>query len=251
MLHKIHRGSGLFNAATYTVVGNGGNSSQYGAINFPAMPGGVQQCVRCHGNDAWKEPARAQPRLRDRPGPRWGVVCGSCHDGPTAAAPHRREHGRAGVEACADLPRRRQDRRRGEGPHAEVARARPSGRAQGSVPPAGRQAEAVGRRDRSIPASVRPPSPVPRPPSPSNVGIAPRGGAPAGSAVPRPDPPAPLRSAREHGASPARPCPCVGQSVRAWDPSRFGSSPKVDVLGGQPHDRGDRPHEEVRDADGA
>ncbi len=102
MLHKIHKGAELYNAATYTVVGNGGNSSQYGEVEFPAMPGGVKQCVRCHGNDAWKVPgarSHASATLDVRV---CGVACGSCHDSPTAAA-HITANTTSGVgaEACA------------------------------------------------------------------------------------------------------------------------------------------------------
>ncbi|HTE06547.1 MAG TPA: hypothetical protein VK824_10145, partial [Planctomycetota bacterium] len=83
MLHKIHRGEELANASTYTVVGNGGASSQYAEVVFPAQPGGTLNCTKCHGADsiAWKEPAD-----RDYPGGQtptvheWASVCSSCHD---------------------------------------------------------------------------------------------------------------------------------------------------------------------------
>ena len=102
MLHKIHNGSELFYKDTYTVVGNGGNSSMYGEVEFPAMPGRVKQCVRCHGNDAWKAPADRSHAFATVPVRIWGDVCGSCHDSPTAAA-HIASNTTAGTgfEACA------------------------------------------------------------------------------------------------------------------------------------------------------
>ena len=100
MLHKIHRGEELANAATYTVVGNGGNPSQYGEVVFPAMPGGVKQCVRCHGNDAWKEPKPRVNAFATFPTRVWSVVCGSCHDDTTAQAHIASNVSGTGYEAC-------------------------------------------------------------------------------------------------------------------------------------------------------
>ena len=99
MLHKIHRGEGLTYAATYTVVGNGGNPSTYGEVVFPAMPGEVKQCVRCHGNDAWKQPAPRVDPFATVPVRVWGVVCGSCHDSDAAHA-HIDVSTPGGTESC-------------------------------------------------------------------------------------------------------------------------------------------------------
>ena len=99
MLHKIHKGEELTHAATYTVVGNQGNPSQYGAVVFPAMPGGVKQCVRCHGNDAWKQPAPRSHTFAAVPVRVWGVVCGSCHDSDAAHA-HIDVSTPGGTESC-------------------------------------------------------------------------------------------------------------------------------------------------------
>ena len=101
MLHKIHKGAELAKAATYTVVGNGGNPSTYGEIEFPAMPGGVRQCIRCHGTDTWKEPApRVHPSATSLV-KTWGVVCGSCHDSDPAQAHIALNTLSSGAESCA------------------------------------------------------------------------------------------------------------------------------------------------------
>jgi len=86
MLHKIHKGADLANALTYTVTGNGGTPHTYEAVEFPAMPGGVRQCARCHGNDAWKEPGARAHTSATSPIKTWGSVCGSCHDSTSAQA---------------------------------------------------------------------------------------------------------------------------------------------------------------------
>jgi hypothetical protein len=101
MLHKIHRGSGLANADTYTVVGNGGSVNMYGEIEFPAMPGGVMQCVKCHGNDAWHAPQEREHPLALLPTQAWGVVCGSCHDSSAAQAHIAVQTAPGGAESCA------------------------------------------------------------------------------------------------------------------------------------------------------
>jgi Outer membrane cytochrome MtrC/MtrF-like, domains II/IV len=100
MLHKIHKGSELFYADTYTVVGNGGNPSTYGEVEFPAMPGGVRQCIRCHGNDAWKQPAIRAHDSADVPVRVWGDVCGACHDADAAQAHIQVQTSPTGFESC-------------------------------------------------------------------------------------------------------------------------------------------------------
>jgi hypothetical protein len=101
MLHKIHKGSELANAATYTVVGNGGNPSQYAEVQFPAMPGGVRQCIRCHGNDAWKAPAPREHASATVPTRVWGDVCGACHDSDAAQAHISVQTSTGGAESCS------------------------------------------------------------------------------------------------------------------------------------------------------
>jgi len=77
MVHKIHMGADLKNGATYPFATAG---------EFPATPGGVKQCVRCHGNEAWKEPAPRLNAFATFPTRNYGVVCGSCHDSLPAQA---------------------------------------------------------------------------------------------------------------------------------------------------------------------
>ena len=101
MLHKIHKGSELFYADTYTVVGNGGNPSTYGEVEFPAMPGGVRQCIRCHGNEAWKQPAAREHDSAGELVHAWGVVCGACHDSDAVQAHITLQTTDAGAESCA------------------------------------------------------------------------------------------------------------------------------------------------------
>jgi hypothetical protein len=102
MLHKIHMGKELTNAATYVVAGNNGSSNLYDEVGFPALPGGVRQCVKCHGNDAWHEPAnRDHPTSQGAPVRSWRVVCGSCHDSTAAHAHIDAQTSPSGHESCA------------------------------------------------------------------------------------------------------------------------------------------------------
>ena len=101
MLHKIHKGAELEFADTYTVVGNGGNGSTYGEVEFPAMPGGVRQCIRCHGNDAWKAPGSRVHASASVPVRVWGVVCGACHDSDAAHAHIDVQTSTTGYESCS------------------------------------------------------------------------------------------------------------------------------------------------------
>lgn len=103
MLHKIHKGEELANAATYEVLGNGTPPSRngYGEVVFPAWPGGVRQCERCHGNDAWHAPQnRTHPAVGSVPARVWGFVCGSCHDSTSAHAHIDTQTAPNGQEAC-------------------------------------------------------------------------------------------------------------------------------------------------------
>jgi hypothetical protein len=110
MLHKIHRGKDLPDADAYTVVGFGSAAAStgdnftaytYEEIGFPAWPGGVRQCVKCHGNDAWHEPSdRTYPQPGSTPARVWRVVCGSCHDSLGAHAHMDTNTSVQGVEGC-------------------------------------------------------------------------------------------------------------------------------------------------------
>jgi hypothetical protein len=108
MLHKIHMGEELTNAQTYDVVGFGSTAypdnyavSNFGEIVFPALPGGTQNCAKCHGNDAWHEPSpRAHPTDQGIAIQRWGMVCGSCHDSTDAQAHISAQTDAGGNESC-------------------------------------------------------------------------------------------------------------------------------------------------------
>jgi len=100
MLHKIHKGADLANAETYTVVGNGGNPSSYGEVEFPVMPGGVRQCNKCHGNDAWKAPAPREHASASTPTRVWRSPCGACHDSNAAQAHIDAQTALSGYESC-------------------------------------------------------------------------------------------------------------------------------------------------------
>ncbi|NUN53373.1 MAG: hypothetical protein HUU06_11390, partial [Planctomycetaceae bacterium] len=94
MIHKIHRGRDLPDAATYQIVGFGSTAypnnyglSSYEQVGFPAMPAGVKDCNVCHGNDAWKAPReRNHPTDQDMKTRSWRIACGSCHSDSAAKA---------------------------------------------------------------------------------------------------------------------------------------------------------------------
>src|SRR4029077_9353685 len=95
MLHKIHMGENLTNAATYEVGGFGSGSypnnfsiNTYEEVAFPAMPDGVKNCEKCHGvgNDAWKVPTPRMHSLQVTPTRAWRTVCSSCHDSSSVLA---------------------------------------------------------------------------------------------------------------------------------------------------------------------
>jgi len=110
MLHKIHMGEDLANASTYSVVGFGSTAypdnfgvSHFGEIVFPALPGGVRNCQKCHGesNEAWHEPSdRNHPSEQGSPVRRWMAVCGACHDSTDAQAHIAVQTDVLGNESC-------------------------------------------------------------------------------------------------------------------------------------------------------
>jgi hypothetical protein len=108
MLHKIHMGVELDNARSYDVIGHGSGAypNNFGVTNFadvlfPALPGGVRNCDKCHGNDAWHEPApRAHPTDQGAPIKRWAAVCASCHDSTDAQAHISVQTDAMGNESC-------------------------------------------------------------------------------------------------------------------------------------------------------
>lgn len=111
MLHSIHRGADLANAGTYGVVGFGSGSypnnfslATYDHVEFPVAPGGVQQCVSCHGESstAWDLPApRNHPTDQARDTLSWTIACSSCHDSSSALAHIAVQTSPSGGESCA------------------------------------------------------------------------------------------------------------------------------------------------------
>ncbi len=111
MLHKIHMGEELTNAATYQIVGFGSGAypnnfgvSTFEEVIFPALPGGVRNCTKCHGdtNTAWKQPVeRDHPTQQGTPVARWAAVCGACHDSSDAQAHIAVQTTGGGAESCA------------------------------------------------------------------------------------------------------------------------------------------------------
>ncbi|MBI3847037.1 MAG: hypothetical protein HY292_20620 [Planctomycetes bacterium] len=110
MLHKIHRGEELAAGANYVVVGFGASAypnnftpHTYNEVVFPSLPGGVEQCRMCHGEDntAWHEPSdRSHPTEQGRPVQAWRAVCGSCHDEDAVTAHIQSQTAPSGAEAC-------------------------------------------------------------------------------------------------------------------------------------------------------
>jgi hypothetical protein len=66
---------------------------------FPPTPGGVKQCVRCHGNDAWKLPTPRSHPSATVPVRIWEVPCASCHTSVAAQA-HFDLNTPGGTESC-------------------------------------------------------------------------------------------------------------------------------------------------------
>jgi len=108
MLHKIHMGEELANAASYQVIGFGSTAypNNYGVTSFeevlfPALPGGVANCSKCHGNEAWHEPApRNHPSEQGTAVKRWAMVCNACHDSTDATAHIAVQTDASGNESC-------------------------------------------------------------------------------------------------------------------------------------------------------
>jgi hypothetical protein len=110
MLHKIHRGADLANAATYEVVGFGNSPypnnfglTDFAEVHFPSMPDGVKDCAKCHGSsDVWREPAaRERADLPAVSSLAWTVTCGACHDASSAQAHIEIMTSPSGTESCA------------------------------------------------------------------------------------------------------------------------------------------------------
>jgi hypothetical protein len=91
MLHKIHMGTDLPDNATYPMATEGA---------FPAMPGGPEQCVKCHGNTSWHAPADRYCATASAPVRTWTVACGSCHSSDAAQAHISVQTAMTGYESC-------------------------------------------------------------------------------------------------------------------------------------------------------
>jgi OmcA/MtrC family decaheme c-type cytochrome len=112
MLHKIHRGKELPDAATYAVVGFGSGAypnnygvSMYDHVGFPAMPDGAKDCAVCHGAGTtnWQSPPeRNHPAGQALATRSWRATCGACH-ASSAALAHMdvNTSPSTGAEACA------------------------------------------------------------------------------------------------------------------------------------------------------
>jgi hypothetical protein len=111
MLHKIHMGEELTNATSYVIAGfstapypNNFTPHTYEHVVFPAAPGAVKQCSKCHGdtNDSWTEPSdRTHPTEQNTLIRAWRSVCGACHDSNAAVAHIDGQTAPNGGEACA------------------------------------------------------------------------------------------------------------------------------------------------------
>lgn len=111
LLHTIHRGSKLANAATFAVNDAGSTTypdnfttETFQHVAFPADPGDTAQCAKCHGasNTAWKEPAEhAHPHEQIDSTRSWALVCSACHDGPPAQAHIALQTPATGAETCS------------------------------------------------------------------------------------------------------------------------------------------------------
>lgn len=111
LLHQIHRGSELANAATFSIVGAGPaaypdnfTTRNFADVLFPALPGRTATCTKCHGaaNTAWIEPApRDHPTAQFAPTRAWRAACATCHDSAAALAHVDLRTSPGGVEACA------------------------------------------------------------------------------------------------------------------------------------------------------
>ena len=111
LLHRIHRGRDLAHADSFTVVGEGDlpypdnfSVSGFGEVGFPARPGGVRDCARCHGEagTTWQDPGFVEhPTDQSLPIRSWTTACSGCHDDNPAIAHMDSQTSPLGAEACA------------------------------------------------------------------------------------------------------------------------------------------------------
>ena len=112
LVHRIHSGGGLDQNQSFLVVGESDEPwpdnfslSNFDAVRFPATPGGVLQCAKCHGPSSatWQLPeGRDHPSGQPRATAAWALTCLGCHDSPSARAhADSQTSPSSGVEACA------------------------------------------------------------------------------------------------------------------------------------------------------
>jgi OmcA/MtrC family decaheme c-type cytochrome len=111
LLHQIHRGSQMAQAASFELVTSGSAAypdnyglHSYADYLFPALPGRTTNCAKCHGagSSSWIEPAaRDHPTEQGAPVLAWRAVCGACHDKSSDLAHYQTQTSSSGLEACA------------------------------------------------------------------------------------------------------------------------------------------------------
>jgi hypothetical protein len=110
LLHEIHRGQKLANAATFKVIGAGSAPypddfavKNYAQYLFPALPDRTAQCAKCHGasNQSWIAPAdRSHPTEQTIPLRAWKAACETCHDSDADVAHVDAMTSPSGAESC-------------------------------------------------------------------------------------------------------------------------------------------------------
>jgi hypothetical protein len=99
-------GEHLANASSFSVNGvflGTAYPVRYDEVVFPALPGGVRDCGKCHteSGDAWRVPAdRDHPTALTAPTRRWRSVCGACHDSEASAGHIEAQTASNGAESC-------------------------------------------------------------------------------------------------------------------------------------------------------
>lgn len=69
---------------------------------FPAIPGGVQDCAKCHGNNTvWQLPAQRRHPQQNTMTRAWYIACSSCHTDSSAVAHMDVNTSATGAESCA------------------------------------------------------------------------------------------------------------------------------------------------------
>lgn len=105
LIHKVHMGKDLTNAAQYEVVGvflGVPYGVTYEEVGFPSTRGGASDCAKCHGNNSsWRSPAERVHPQATTPTRAWRAACASCHDSSATVAHIDSQTTPTGVESCA------------------------------------------------------------------------------------------------------------------------------------------------------